>query len=385
MKILMFTSRYGFGYGMGYSAYKEATAFADLGHSVTVVHCFSTPEITRFFDSRITTIYLPIRKNPLIGFFIYYFKLKKFLKDTLNIQNFDLIYIQSLEFGLIDLKKIKIPIFYFARSTMVGLQKVLQEEGIKKTFLNKIIHRILVCLEKRCLKYAKLIIVKSGVVAKEVGDLYQINSKKVITITGGIDKENFAISNTVLIDTFKKTLSIPPSKKIVLYAGRVVPQKGLIYLIKAALQLLKKHNFIVVIAGSYTDKNYLHSINKILENSVYKNSFFFLGHINQLEMSSVFNIADCVVTPSLYEPFGMVNLQAAFLGKKVITTDITGSVDVLKNYNNLMVIRPSSVESIKTSLEKILSVQGADTQSFDFDQYSWTNVAKKILAEFQKS
>ncbi|MFA6422754.1 MAG: glycosyltransferase family 4 protein [Candidatus Buchananbacteria bacterium] len=385
MKILMLTSRYGFGYGMGYSAYKEAIAFADLNNSVTVVHCYNSPEIEIFSDSRIKTVYLPIIKIPLIGFFIYYFKLRSFLKDKFQMQEFDLIYIQSLEFGLIDMKKIKIPIFYFARSTMIGLQKTLQGEGIKKSFLDTIIHNILVCLEKRCMRYAKLIFVKSSAMAKEVESLYDISSQKIITATGGIDDINFKINNSTFNNDLKKKLSIPPSAKIILYAGRIVPQKGLIYLVKASLQLLKNYNFVVIVAGSYTDQNYMHSIIKLLENNIHKKSFYFLGHINQTEISSIFNIADCVVTPSLYEPFGMVNLQAAFLSKAVITTDITGSIDVLRNYHNLRVIQPGSVKAIEVSLKKILSTQeNFNMQSFDFSQYSWMNVAKKILSYFKK-
>lgn len=381
MKILMFTSRYGFGYGMGYSAYKEAVGFTDLGNSVTVAHCYNSSEIDMFSDPRINTVYLPIIKIPLIGFFVYYFKLRKFLRDTLKVQEFDLIYIQSLEFGLINMKKIEIPIFYFARSTMIGLQKILQGEGIKKSFLNKVIHYILVCLEKRCMQYAKLIFVKSKIMAKEIESLYNIDSQKIITITGGIDKANFKMNDNTFSKNFKKKLSIPSSAKIILYAGRIIPQKGLIYLIKATLRLLEYYDFIVVIAGSQVDKYYLHSISKLLENNTHKKSFYFLGHINQLEMSSIFSIADCIVTPSLYEPFGMVNLQAAFLGKIVITTDITGSVDILRGYDNLLVVQPCSVEAIKDSLEKILSTNGSvDTQPFNFSQYSWISVVKKILS-----
>ena len=377
----MLTSRYGFGYGMGYSAYKEAMAFADLGNSVTVVHCYNSPEISMFSDSRIKTVYLPIMKIPIIGIFVYYFKLRRFFKSKFKAQEFDSIYIQSLEFGLIDLKKINIPIFYFARSTMIGLQKTLQREGIKKSFINKVIHYVLVYLEKRCMRYAKVIFVKFSVMAKEVGSLYSVNSDKIITITGGIDKENFKTDSIVTCDALKKKLSISLSTKVILYAGRIVPQKGLIYLIKASIQLLEDCNFAVIIAGSQIDRHYLRSINKLLENNAHKKSFYFLGHINQLEMSSVFNISDCVVTPSLYEPFGMVNLQAAFLGKTVITTDVTGSVDVLGSYNNLLIVRPCSTEAIKDSLEKILSTnRSINIQPFNFSQYSWISVAKKMLS-----
>ena len=110
----------------------------------------------------------------------------------------------------------------------------------------------------------------------------------------------------------------------------------------------------------------------------------FLGHINQLEMPHIFNLADCIVTPSLYEPFGMVNLQAAFLRKNVITTDITGSIDVLRNYPRLTVVHAGSVEEIELSLKKILLNQkNINTLPFNFDCYSWQNVANKIIISFK--
>lgn len=385
MKILMLTSRYGFGYGMGYSAYKEALSLADLGCSVTVVHCYNSPEINMFSDPRVNIIYLPIMETPIIGFFVYYFKFRKFLKSILKVQKFDLIYIQSLEFGLINMKKIDIPIFYFSRSTMIGLYKTLKGEGINKSFLDNIVYLVLVGLEKRCLKYAKLILVKSKIMAKEVESLYNINSQKIITIAGGIDAANFKILDSALSDNLKKRLSLPSSTKIILYAGRIVPQKGLIYLIKAALQLMETDNFVVVIAGTETDNHYSRSITKLLENNIHKKSFYFLGHINQMKMSSIFNLVDCVVTPSLYEPFGMVNLQAAFLGKAVITTNTTGSIEVLQSYQRLTVVKPGSVEALRFPLEKILLIKKPiDLRPFDFSQYSWMNVTRRILSIFEK-
>jgi len=381
MKILMLTSRFGSGYGMGYAAYKEAKCLADLNHEITVAHCNS--DINQYFDRRIKFIHLPIPKAPLIDFVFFYFTLRKLFKTQIQIADFDVIYIQSLEFGLLELSKIKNPIFYFSRSTMIGMRKTLQKENIAGTFLNKINQVILIHLEKRCMQYAKMIFVKSKIMASEVADFYQINPQKIATITGGIDKDDFNASTLITNEGIRNKYSIPSAAKVVLYAGRIVPQKGLIYLIKAALELLSDHHFIVIIAGSYTNRDYLDSIMKLLHNNDYRKSFYFLGHVNQLEMSSIFNIADCVVTPSLYEPFGMVNLQAAFLGKTVITTDITGSVDVLRDYHNLKVIKPGSVEAIEVALKKILiTPKNNDKHDFDFSQYSWMNVAKKILEYF---
>lgn len=383
MKILMLTSRFGFGYGMGYSAYKEATALVSLGHSVTVVHCYSDPGIARFYDPQITLIYLPIRKAPLIGFLMYFFKLKKFINEKINIKNFDSVYIQSLEFGLLDFARIKTPIFYFARSTMMGLWSVLQKEGVRVSPFAKIIHLVLVALERRCMRHSKKIFVKSRGMVSEVSKLYDINPSKIAVVTGGIDEKDFHQLSESSCTEFKYKLGIPLDVSVVLYAGRVVPQKGLIYLVESSLDLLQEINFAVVVAGADINEPYAAKIKYLIDKSMYKKSFYFLGHINQLDMSSVFSSADCLVTPSLYEPFGMVNLQAAFLGKNIITTDVTGSVDLLSDYAKLKIIKAGSSAAIRSALKEILIQKPKNVGlPIDLSFYSWKSVAEQLSEYF---
>lgn len=373
----MLTSRFGSGYGMGYSSYKEAQCFADLGHDVTIVHC--NQDIDDYADHRIKFIYLPISKVKFIDFILFYFSLNYFFKKVINLNQFDLIYIQSLEFGLLNLSVIKKPIFYFSRSTMIGLHNALRKEGVRKGLLSRLNYSILVYIEKRCFKYAKKVFVKSEIMAREVGDLYGVQSDKISIISGGIDENDFRIGDKVDYD-FIKSVSIPLDANIILYAGRVVPQKGLIYLIKASLELLKQYKFIVVIAGEHNDKKYFHSIMTLINHSVYKKSFYFIGHINQLDVGHIFNMASCIVTPSLYEPFGMVNLQAAFLRKAIITTEVTGSIDLLRGYNGLNVIQPSSIEDITKALQRVLNNQDNFVlNNFNFYGYLWIDVARQIL------
>lgn len=378
MNILMLTSRFGSGYGMGYSAYKEALCMADLGHAVTVGHCNS--DIHNYQDKRMKYIHLPISKIHFWDFIGFYFKLQKFLKDV-NINKFDLLYIQSLEFGLLDLARVNIPVSYFARSTMIGLRRVQKNEKTTFRLFNKLNHKILIKLEKRCMKYASLVYAKSSSMSKEINTLYHVEPKKIKIISGGIDQSDFKISTDEEIIDIKKKLLLPANKKIILYAGRIVSQKGLIYLVRAALELLNEIDFVVVVAGDYTEKLYYQSIIQLINNSSYKESFYFVGHVGQRKMSAIYNMVDCVVTPSLYEPFGMVNLQAAFLNKDIITTNCTGSIDLLRSYPNIQIIEPRSAEAIKQSIQKVfLTPRDSSVPQFDFTKHSWACITQEILA-----
>ena len=386
MKILMLTSRFGFGYGMGYSAYKEATVLVSLGHSVTVVHCYSNPEIAHFYDPRITFIYLPIKKIPLIGFLMYSFKLKKFINEKINIKNFGIVYIQSLEFGLLNLARIKMPIFYYARSTMRGMQQALRNEKVKTSLFSEIINLVLVALERKCMRYSKIIFVKSRRMVSEISSLYNIDLNKLVVITGGIDDTDFHIQPESSCLEFKRNLRIPLDVPAVLYAGRIVPQKGLTYLIEASLNLLREINFVVIIAGANVSESYYVKVKHLLDHTMYKKSFYFLGHIDQLDMSLVLNSVDCLVTPSLYEPFGMINLQAAFLNKKIVTTEVTGSVDLLANYAKIKIVKAGSSSAIESAIREVLFWKNQKGQaSVDFRIYSWRNVAEQLMYYFSSA
>lgn len=371
----MLTSRYGAGYGMGYSSYKEATYLSKLGHEVTVAHC--NEHIEDYTHDNITTIHIPNKKIILLDFVYFYFKLKKLPPSVIN--KFDIVYIQSLEYGLLDFNKIKVPIFYFSRSTIIGINKTIAK---KHSLLKKINNKILIILEKRCLNYAGTVLVKSEIMRKEVHSLYNISKDKIKTIIGGIDIKDYHKEDALTKNETKNKYSIPGDKKIILYIGRIVPQKGLVYLIYSALLLFEKRkDFVIVVAGENTDNEYTKEIKKIINNSKQSKNFYFLGHIDQLKTQSIFNIADCVVTPSLYEPFGMVNLQAAYLNKPIITTSVVGSLDILKKYKNLIIIEPKSINNLADGINKVLE-KNKHAQNINFDEYSWKNVTKKLINIF---
>ncbi len=379
----MLTSRFGFGYGLGYSACKEASALVTLGHTVTVVHCYSSPEIAHFFDPQITRVYLPMKRIPLVGFLLYFFTLKKFFRKKLDLRTFEIIYIQSLEFGLLDLSRVETPVFYYARSTMRGLQHALHNEGEKKSSLANIIQVILVALERRCMRYSKIIFVKSSQMAHEVSNFYGIPTNKIAVITGGVDEKDFQRQSYASCTEFKRKFKIPLNVPLVLYAGRIVPQKGLSYLIEASLELFPEKQFVVAIAGAEVDVSYSAKVKRRVKKSDYPTRFYFLGHVDQREMSFVFNAADCLVTPSVYEPFGMVNLQAAFLNKYIITTDVTGSVELLANYKRIRIVHARSSSAIKLALRQVLSeTNNIGQEVFDFQGFSWLDAAKKLTQFF---
>ena len=188
MKIIIFTSFYGSGYGLGYSAYKEANEFCKAGHDITVVYINKEEDIQ--LNEKILFFHLPKVNFPFFDIIDYFFKLRKFFnKKKLN--GYDIIYIQSLEFGLLSLAKIKTPIFYFCRSSIRGISCFFKKYDIKNSITKKIINIFLVILEKRLLNCSRTIFVKSKLMADELMRFYQTQPKNIKVIYGGIDDKDF--------------------------------------------------------------------------------------------------------------------------------------------------------------------------------------------------
>ncbi len=375
----MLTSRYGTGYGMGYSSYKEAEALASLGHDVSVV-CIN-PIPNEYSNARISFIHQPISDIPIFEFFSFYFRLRKLFKKKLNINSFDAIYIQSLEFGLVNFRKVEKPVYYFARSTMKGLGDALKQEHVHIKAVRKVVQKVLIWLEYRCMENSKRVLVKSYQMKDEVSRLYRQDERKIEVIQGGLDCQAFSSVN-LSIHNLKQRFGIPSNKKIVMYAGRIVPQKGLKYLVEASLELLAEQDFALIIVGEPTDVRYTAEIKKRVVNSPQKDNIFFIGHVDQHNVPLVFVCADIVATPSIYEPFGMVNIQAASLGKWVITTDQTGSREILQSYSRIIVVKGHSSEALKTAIRDALLLQNGHFVPKFGEGHSWQIVGRHLQKIF---
>ena len=113
-----------------------------------------------------------------------------------------------------------------------------------------------------------------------------------------------------------------PGKIIVFSVGRLVPYKGMEYLIEAAATL--PDCFHVVIGGEGPLKQQLQTMIHKLD---LHSRVTLLGRIPDEDLPSWFDACDIFVLPSIMktEAFGIVQIEAMSLGKPVVTTDIPGS------------------------------------------------------------
>ncbi|MEK7816168.1 MAG: glycosyltransferase [Pseudomonadota bacterium] len=158
-------------------------------------------------------------------------------------------------------------------------------------------------------------------------------------ITNGVDTEVFHPLSATEVAPLRERLKLTTDKKIILYAGRVSPEKGPLDLLNAFREQLKQRQdvFLLLIGelrawGPEGDRraDYGRRVLEICE--VLGNHCYHAGVVNPANMHQYYPLADLVVVPSEFEePFGMVAIEAMSCGTPVLATRRGGLPEIITN------------------------------------------------------
>jgi len=372
MKICITSIFYEKDYGQGLSVKELAENLAGLGNHVHVLH--GQRNASKPKSNRIQLHYLEHSKIVGLNLISFGLNLKKKIIELNKKEEFNLFYPQSYEFGLIDFKKLNAPVLYHARGTMKGNLLHRPKTNPLIELLRLVIMPFFVGMDKKCCKESSLIIADSEKVKKEIIIHYGIKPKKIIVVPEGIDLKKF----NPKIDGIKIRKKYGLNRdKVILFAGRLVPQKGLQYLIQAMPAIIEViPNAKLLVAGANTTEPYYEKIKEIVEESGLRERIVFAGFIEHKKMPELIAAADLVAVTSTYEPFGLVNLEAMAMRKPLITTSTVGSIDAVKGYAEI--VRPNSAKAISRAALKILSKKSFKAKEKSLKEYKWKNSTKKI-------
>lgn len=172
-------------------------------------------------------------------------------------------------------------------------------------------------LEKECFSNADLIITVSHLTKKVVSEFYGIPTSKIIPLPNGIDLEIPLNKIPQFILELKKH-----GYKIVLFVGRLVLQKGPDYFVKTlkyVSQFIPKVKYVIAGSGDMFS-----SLVKIAYEDGVLDKIIFAGFLRDEELWGVYKYSDLLVAPSVFDPFGLVPLEAIKLNVPVIISKTTG-------------------------------------------------------------
>jgi 1,2-diacylglycerol 3-alpha-glucosyltransferase len=216
---------------------------------------------------------------------------------------------------------------------------------------------------------------------------------KNILIKHGLEKEIYTIPTGIDVNRFNPGISGEPIRKLlgikdeylVLYVGRLVKEKNLDVLIKAAPKVfnnLPNCKFLVVGLGPARE----YYKNMIIANNL-KDSFILQGYIREGRLAYYYAASDVFAFPSKFETQGLTALEAMACGKPVVGADYLAIKEIVKNgYNGYLFDADDpddcAEKIIKAINEKSRMRENARKTALD---YSVEKCTDKLLKVYEKT
>ncbi len=179
-------------------------------------------------------------------------------------------------------------------------------------------------IERRMARSADGVIVCSYYMRGHVADIFDIDEGRVTVIPNGVDPSELQPSGD--LQALRREFA-EPHEKLVLLVGRLVYEKGFQLALDALPEVIERvGNVRFLVAGSGTHEAELKAQAERLGLTEHGT---FLGWIGDDVLHSLYRIADLCVVPSIYEPFGLVALEAMASGCPCIVADTGGLREVV--------------------------------------------------------
>ncbi len=190
----------------------------------------------------------------------------------------------------------------------------------------------------------------SNYMVSHVKWVFGLPQDKLIMIPNGVDAKEYVKSADISLDQFRLQFALP-EEKIVLFVGRLVYEKGIHVLINAVPKVLEKVNAKFVIVGN----GYLHqSMLEHIRNIGLAHKVTFTGFVDDNTLRNLQKCADVSVVPSLFEPFGIVALEAMAAKSPVVVSDTGGLSEIVEHEVTGVKVYPNNPDSLAWGITRVL-------------------------------
>jgi glycogen(starch) synthase len=238
-------------------------------------------------------------------------------------------------------------------------------------------------VERRMVRGADRVITCSHYMRGHVSDVFGIDPGRVIAIPNGIDPTD--LQPVADLPRLRRTFAAP-EEKLVLLVGRLVYEKGFHLALDAMPRLIERLGGVrFLVAGSGTAEAELKAQARRLGLMEHGS---FVGWTGDDVLHSLYRIADLCVVPSLYEPFGLVALEAMASGCPTIVADTGGLREVVPGGRRVgLRFRARDSRSLARMAEQLLTddalrerlVAEAGEHVLRFD---WADVARQTAEDY---
>ena len=258
-------------------------------------------------------------------------------------------------------------------------------------------------IERTAYQNADGVVAVSGSMKHDVESLYGVAPAKVRVIHNGIDLQQYRPrpDPTVLADH-----GIDPATPFVLFVGRITRQKGIIHLVNA-IRHLRAGVQVVLCAGAPDTPEIAREMTQAVERARAdsRHGIIWIDEMLPREkIISLYTHAAIFVCPSVYEPFGIINLEAMACGTPVVASAVGGIPEVVDHGETGLLVTPEAIgpteveprhpEQFSRDLAAAVNVLLDDDDLRETmarqararveREFSWTSIARQTLEFYQE-
>ncbi len=230
-----------------------------------------------------------------------------------------------------------------------------------------------VVMEQNVVDKVDRFIAVSKYMRRELNQTFDIDYSKITVIPNGVDTTVFKHREA---DDIRRKYQLD-NRFVVLFVGRDDPQKGVRYLVNAVKKLAEQiPEIMLVMVGQqdiYNDKHIL-----------------CLQHVSRSELVRLYSLSDVFVLPSVYEPFGIVLLEAMSCETPCIGIRTGGMPDIIDHNRTGLLVGPGSDEGLSDAIARLyddpetryrMGKKGREKVISDFN---WKDISARTIGVYQQ-
>jgi glycosyltransferase involved in cell wall biosynthesis len=238
-------------------------------------------------------------------------------------------------------------------------------------------------------RHANVVCTLTNRTAKLFSEKANVDHKKIFVIPDMVDLARFRSRKSFEdIRDFAKYYCIPKSHNYIVFIGRLVPQKGVIYLLRAIALLREQgEEFVVIICGDGPER---HKLEKEAKRLKLSKIVIFTRFVHHDDVPILLSIANIFILPSIFEEFGSTLLEAMAMRLPIVASRIGGIPENIKHKKNGLLVTPMDAKCLADAISAFLhdpswAHQLGEQAYCDVLKYDNIQVAKRLKSVYTKA
>ena len=182
----------------------------------------------------------------------------------------------------------------------------------------------------------------------------KIPTEKISVIYNAIDMQRFDLG-TLPREEKLRELGVSPGVKVITTAGRIARQKGHIYLVEAAAEVMNEFPDVhfLIVGDDTADREITKQLKEAIKAKNLEDRILLTGV--RTDIPEILSITDVFVLPSLWEGLSIVLLEAMASGVPVVVTDVGSNSEIITNGVNGFIVHPKDSQVLAQKIKDLLS------------------------------